>query len=348
MVNEPVSVFINYAAEDVSLLTELERHLAPLGKLMEVWHRGRVPLGSDLMREAAVHLAQARVVVHLVSSDYLANKTCCDQAEHAIKCEGDGVTNVAVIARACLWRSATSVPAVVLPTGGKPVTSWPSRDEAWTAVAEGIKSAVALAAAAREIFNTIRANLTASGDSVLEAASDFAAGITGPSRSQNVYQVSNAEHGGERSTRTGSSLPEIRDGVEELIQILEDRAATIRSELQKYYSHVDVQEYLAEFEVLHLAHTTSLREGMLIRAHELARRIHRLSWRLESESFWSKHQAKTPTLRYRLTDDAFAHGPIAQTYFPELKIRQLPHSSLTQPTADESYFEAISNIRKHE
>ncbi|WP_438019894.1 TIR domain-containing protein [Sorangium sp. So ce315] len=353
MENLPVPVFICHADQDASLLRELEQHLAPLDGSIDIWHRGRVAPGTEPMKEASVRLGRASLIVHLVSSDYLASDLCRDEAKQAISREKDGVTNVAIIARACLWRSAMCVPAAVLPSGGMPVASWPNRDEAWTKVAEGVQGMIAIINRVAQLLKRLRVNNASLGEPSADeqaaldaldcvdqgsAAQNIAAGPPGESRKQ----------GEELSASAASPLIEVPGSVHELLQVLEDRAASIRIDLHKYYSYVAVQEYLAEFEALHAAHMKSLREGMVVRAHELARRIHRLSWRLEADNCWRKHQLETPSVRYCHTEDAFTRGPMALTYLPKLKVRQSPHSSITQPTTIESYLEALRALQTSE
>ncbi|WP_437990879.1 TIR domain-containing protein [Sorangium sp. So ce145] len=353
MENVPISVFICHADQDASLLRELEQHLAPLDGSVDIWHRGHVAPGAESMREASVRLARAALVLHLISSDYLASDLCRDEAEQAISRENHGISNVAIIARACLWRSAMWVPAVVLPFGGMPVTSWPNRDEAWTKVVESVQATISIMNGAAQLVERLRTNIASLGEpsADVQAALDALGCIVHGPGAQNIAAgppAKSRELGRELSASAASSLTEVPGSVHELLHVLEDRAASIRSDLHKHYSYVAVQEYLAEFETLHTAHMNSLREGMLMRAHELARRIHRLSWRLETDNYWRKHQMETPSLRYHHTEDAFTRGPMALTYLPELKVRQSPHSSITQPTTTEAYLEALRTLQTSE
>jgi hypothetical protein len=106
----------------------------------------------------------------------------------------------------------------------------------------------------------------------------------------------------------------IRDRVDELIAILENRAKNIRLELSPYYKYAPVKKYLRQFKELHEKHVSSLRDGRLIQAHEVLSEIHKLSADLESDEFWSRHDAETPDVRYSLSDDAFQRGKLICEY----------------------------------
>ena len=51
----------------------------------------------------------------------------------------DDTPVIPIIVRHCDWGIAPFAKLKALPTGGKPVSAWPDRDEAWTDVAKGIR-----------------------------------------------------------------------------------------------------------------------------------------------------------------------------------------------------------------
>jgi len=77
----------------------------------------------------------------------------------------------------------------------------------------------------------------------------------------------------------------IKDRLEELIAVLEDRARRIREQLSQYYKYAPVKKYLRQFKELHERHIDSLKGGRIIQAHELLGEIHKLSANLESDEF---------------------------------------------------------------
>ncbi|WP_437552067.1 tetratricopeptide repeat protein [Sorangium sp. So ce367] len=142
-----LDVFISCAPAraDQELLQALEAHLSALGPDVSPWHRGRVTGGEELEREAASQLAAARLILLFVSADYLACGVCRTEAERALARHAAGVAHVIpLIARACSWQGASWSRLAVLPVGGRPVASWPDRDEAWAHIVDGIRAACRL------------------------------------------------------------------------------------------------------------------------------------------------------------------------------------------------------------
>jgi eukaryotic-like serine/threonine-protein kinase len=146
----PIDVFISYAQQDDGLRQELETHLAPLkrSRVIEGCHPGRV--GPNDARQAAIaaRLDTARVILLLVSADYLAFK---DRYEHELagalaRHRTGSACVIPVLVRACEWAGAPFSGLGLLPQrdgAAAPVTSWPNRDEAWISVVRAIRAAVA-------------------------------------------------------------------------------------------------------------------------------------------------------------------------------------------------------------
>jgi len=74
---------------------------------------------------------------------------------------------------------------------------------------------------------------------------------------------------------TAIELP-IRE-MEGYLELFKDRAETVRKEAQKYYNHVEVTEFMEEFEVLHQRQITHLQNSRLVLAHLILDKIHTLS-----------------------------------------------------------------------
>ncbi len=63
----------------------------------------------------------------------------------------------------------------------------------------------------------------------------------------------------------------------ELIDIVKDRADTIRDELSSCrFNRVDVEPYIAKFEALHIKYTEALKKGQMVQSHEIHRQISEL------------------------------------------------------------------------
>jgi hypothetical protein len=137
-----VRVFLSYAHEDEGIRTKLDKQLAPLrrsGKISS-WHDRQIVPGADFKEEIDRHLASSDLVLLLISADFLASDFCYGREMHcAIARHLDGLARVVpIILRPCAWQDTPIGRFLALPTDGRPVTVWHSRDGAFLDVAKGI------------------------------------------------------------------------------------------------------------------------------------------------------------------------------------------------------------------
>jgi hypothetical protein len=142
----PIEVFISYSHKDEALRDQLGTHLSLLKRegVIDEWHDRRIGAGQEWAGEIDEHLNSAAVVLLLVSADFLASDYCYDlEMKRALQRHDAGDARVIpVILRSVDWRGAPFAKLQALPKDGKPVTSWPNQDEAFTDVARGIRSVV--------------------------------------------------------------------------------------------------------------------------------------------------------------------------------------------------------------
>lgn len=104
---------------------------------------------------------------------------------------------------------------------------------------------------------------------------------------------------------------DIDDRLEELIKILQIRAAAIERELQLHYKN-DVGDCLVEFLSLHNEHIVALRQRNFLLAHEILREINALSYSLEtSEAALLKRHGVDYAM---LSDDHYRKGALICGY----------------------------------
>ena len=144
----PFSLFYSYASEDEAHRVMLEKHLALLRRegLIGEWHFRKIAAGSDWAKEIDEHLSQAKIILLLISADFINSDYCFEiETQKAMKMHhaGDAIV-IPIIVRACDWKTAPFGKLQALPSGAVPVTSWPNTDEAWSNVAAGIRRAIAL------------------------------------------------------------------------------------------------------------------------------------------------------------------------------------------------------------
>jgi hypothetical protein len=154
------SVFFSYSHKDEALRDQLEAHLALLKNqgLIDAWYDRRIVAGDEVDDAIFSKLETADIILLLVSSDFISSPYCYSlEMMRAMERHNAGEARVIpVILRHCVWQSAPFGKLMAAPRDGKPVTSWPDRDEALADVArqvakavEALSSGVSLAPAAK-------------------------------------------------------------------------------------------------------------------------------------------------------------------------------------------------------
>lgn len=140
------SVFFSYSHKDEALRDQLESHLALLknqGKI-DAWYDRRIVAGDDLDDVIFNKLETADIILLLVSSDFISSPYCYsrEMARAMERHEAGQARVIPVILRHCEWHSAPFGKLMASPRDGKPITSWPDRDEAFADVARQVRKAV--------------------------------------------------------------------------------------------------------------------------------------------------------------------------------------------------------------
>jgi serine/threonine protein kinase len=147
--HDSVEVFFAYSHSDTKLRDELEKHLAPLQRegLIEAWHDRKIAPGTYWQQEIDLHLASAKIIILLVSADFLNSDYCyCEEMRKAIQRHRQGEARVIpVVARDADWETSPFAELQAIPTkNGRvwPIKRWSDRDAAWTSVAVSIRRVV--------------------------------------------------------------------------------------------------------------------------------------------------------------------------------------------------------------
>jgi hypothetical protein len=144
--NEPVEVFLSYSHKDEELRNELVKHLSALKRagIITDWHDRKITAGTEWEGQIDKHLNSAKVILLLISADFLASDYCSGKEltramwRHSRKL----ARVIPIIVRSVDWKGSPFAKLQALPTDAKPITSWANRDEAFTDVAQGIRRAV--------------------------------------------------------------------------------------------------------------------------------------------------------------------------------------------------------------
>ena len=143
---EAVEVFYSYSHKDERLRDKLQTHLSLLKRqgFIAEWHDRRIAASDEWAGQIDEHLSTAKIILLLISPDFLASDYCYDlEMTRALERHDAGEARVIpIILRSVDWREAPFAKLQALPKDGKPVTEWPNRDAAFTNVAAGIRAVV--------------------------------------------------------------------------------------------------------------------------------------------------------------------------------------------------------------
>jgi tetratricopeptide (TPR) repeat protein len=143
---QPIKLFCAYAREDEHLHKELDKHLALLQRqgFIESWYDRQILPGTEWKSEIEKQLTSARIIVLLISSDFIASDYCySDEMERALQRHASGGASVVpVILRPVDWKKAPFAHLQCLPRDARPITTWSNQDEAFLTVAQGIRDLV--------------------------------------------------------------------------------------------------------------------------------------------------------------------------------------------------------------
>jgi predicted helicase len=146
MTIEPMKLFYSYAHEDEALRNELEKHLKLLQRqgYITQWHDRQILPGSLWEQEINAHLKAARIILLLVSPDFIASDYCYGvEMQEALKRHFASEARVIpIILRSSDWEAAPFGKLQALPRDAKPVRTWSDQDEAFTDVAKRLREII--------------------------------------------------------------------------------------------------------------------------------------------------------------------------------------------------------------
>jgi TIR domain len=138
-------LFFSYSHKDEALRNELETHLSTLKRqgMITAWHDRRIGAGQEVHGQISEYLERADIILLLVSSDFLDSDYCYDtEMSRAMERHEQGTARVIpVILRPCDWQGAPFGKLLAVPTDGKPVTMFPSQDEAFLEISQAVRKA---------------------------------------------------------------------------------------------------------------------------------------------------------------------------------------------------------------
>ena len=141
-----VSVFVSYSHADEQLRKELGKHLSVLERqgLISTWHDRMIGAGSEWEGMIDDRLEQARVILLLVSSDFVNSRYCYDvEMTRALeRHEKREALVIPIVLRPVVFKGLPFAKIQALPRDAKPATAWPNIDSAFVEVTEGLREAL--------------------------------------------------------------------------------------------------------------------------------------------------------------------------------------------------------------
>jgi len=142
---ENIKAFVSCAHEDRELQKRFICYLIPLMREKNIeLYDGIVSAGTEWQPVVHARLNNCRLILLLISPDFLASDYCWSQEiQQALHRHDSGEALVIpIILRPTDWHDAPFSKLQVLPTDGKPVTTWHNRDKAFYEITKGIRQAL--------------------------------------------------------------------------------------------------------------------------------------------------------------------------------------------------------------
>jgi hypothetical protein len=141
-----LKLFYSYAHEDEQLREKLETALALLKRqqYIEGWHDRKIVAGKEWAGHIDAHLAEADIVLLLISPDFMASDYCTEvELKTALERHQRRLSRVVpILLRPTDWETSDIAKLHGLPTNAQPITTWRNEDAAFTNVAQGIRKLV--------------------------------------------------------------------------------------------------------------------------------------------------------------------------------------------------------------
>lgn len=135
-------IYISANSRDVQFVERLRRHLSPLEQQgLTIWDRSKLR-GGDLTNQVVERkLAEAKLLVPLLSADYLADSETYGELSRALK--RPNLELVPVLLRPCLYQSLRELSGrTILPRSKKAVTSHSDVEAALAGVVEDLQAII--------------------------------------------------------------------------------------------------------------------------------------------------------------------------------------------------------------
>jgi TIR domain/NACHT domain len=143
---EPVSIFYSYAHKDEPIREQLGKHLSGLEQQGRIvgWHDRCISLGTQWADEISTHLRTARIILLLISPDFINSGYCMGtELKEAMRLHEEGKARVVpILVRSVNYDDLAFSKIQLLPRDAKPVMEVAKRDRVLAQIAKEIRSIV--------------------------------------------------------------------------------------------------------------------------------------------------------------------------------------------------------------
>lgn len=142
----PARIFYSYSHHDIRFRHRLETALASLRRreLIVEWHDRNISAGEEWKTSIDANLEAADIILLLISFDFVASEYCysIEMMRSMEKHDAGEARVIPIIVGPADFQELPFGRLQVLPTGARPVRTWPIQDQAWLDVALGIRTTV--------------------------------------------------------------------------------------------------------------------------------------------------------------------------------------------------------------
>lgn len=143
---QKIKIFLSYSRADEEMKTELDKHLIMLKRMdkIDVWQDRQILAGEEWDDAIKNEILESNIILLLISVDFNNSRYIWEnELKVAMERQANGDCRVIpIILRTCEWSDMPYAKLQALPTGGKPVSSFTNKDEAYTNIAKGIRNVV--------------------------------------------------------------------------------------------------------------------------------------------------------------------------------------------------------------
>lgn len=224
-------IFVSYSHADQRLRSDLDKHLSLLKRNgeIDVWSDHRIEVGEPIDEVISDALEQADIILLLVSSDFLASDYCygVEMLRAMERHDAGEAAVVPVILRPCDFQSAPFGRLKAVPTDARPLTKWPSEDDAFLDIVRHLRSLLQRRGSAAKEEVRQAATLSTGGAAPVSRSSNLALPVHFSDQDRHDFTQSSFDYIREYFEQSLKELERRNDGIASRLTVVSPRAFTV-------------------------------------------------------------------------------------------------------------------------